>query len=61
MEKAKRQDKVDDIVSTFTKQILDLAVKEGINFAYIGKRPSKADEVIAVLKEDAKVVSNLLK
>lgn len=61
MEKGKRQDKVDDIVSTFTKQILDLAREEKIDFAYIGKRPSKADEVIAVLKEDAKIVSTLLK
>ena len=60
MRRSERRDKVDDLTAQFTRGLLDLARKEKIDFAYVGKRPSKTDEVIAVLREDLQVAEKLM-
>jgi len=52
---------VDTIVADFTKKILGEARKEGVDFQYIGHRPTRTDEVLATLKENVKVTERLLK
>lgn len=52
---------VDEAVADFTKKILGIARDEGVDFAAIGKRPTRTDEVMAVLRENVKVTDKLLK
>jgi len=52
---------VDAIVADFTKKILGMAREEGVDFQYIGRRPTRTDEVLATLKENVKVTDKLLK
>lgn len=52
---------VDAAVADFTKKILGIARDEGVDFQYVGKRPTRTDEVLATLRENVKVAGKLMK
>lgn len=52
---------VDAAVADFTKKILGTAREEGVDFQYVGKRPTRTDEVLATLRENVKVAGKLMK
>lgn len=54
-------DTVDDAVSVFTKSILDLALKNGVDFAYVGPKHSRPEEIQKVMKVNVKAMNDLLK
>lgn len=51
----------DNAVSAFTKSILGIARKNGVDFSYVGPKHSAAEEIIKVMRVNNKVVTDLLK
>lgn len=51
---------VDEAVADFTKKLLGVAREEGVDFQYVGKRPTRTDEVLATLQENVKVAGKLM-
>ncbi len=53
-------DTVDDIVARFTKEILGLANKQGVEFDYAGNKGNKVAEIKRTMKINDKTVNKLL-
>lgn len=51
---------VDNAVATFTKTLLGEARKQNVDFAAVGPKGSKSDEILAVLRENYKVAKKML-
>ncbi len=53
--------KTDDIVADFTRNILDLARKNGVDFDYVGNKGNRSTEIERTMDVNNKVVKGLLK
>lgn len=51
----------DDIVARFTHEILGLANKKGIDFAYVSPKPTSREEILKVMSVNMRVVKHLLR
>ncbi len=51
---------VDNAVASFTRELLDVARENKVDFAAVKPMRSKSEEVLAVLQENLKVAKRLL-
>lgn len=54
------KDQTDGAVARFTRELLGIARKNDVPFETIGRRETKTDEVLAVLRDNYKVAERLM-
>ena len=52
--------KVDQAVAKFTHELLGIARKQKVDFAYVGAKATKPDEINKVMQVNTKAVSDIL-